>query len=111
MTMTPEKPGRKFRLKSVELGTEGESDGWFVVTNFEWRVLDEQTGEVVLRIPYSHTRDNTEWPERDYWTGPQKVDIVGHEVRAYQTRSARVGFSFEGQEDPVVGYDVYPLPG
>lgn len=101
---------QKWRIESVELATEDESNGWFIVYNFEWRVINAQTLEIALRIPYSHVIDNTEYPERDYWRGPQRIEVVGNVVRAYMTVSDRTGVSFEGQQDQPAGYDEFSLP-
>lgn len=110
MSSTSDKNHEEWQIESVELETEDESGGWFVVHNFEWQIINAQTLEIVLRIPYRHVIDNTEYPERDYWVGPRKTVIVGNEVRAYLVQSDRTGFRFENQEDQPSGYDVYPLP-
>ncbi|HNV69160.1 MAG TPA: hypothetical protein PKO06_05635 [Candidatus Ozemobacteraceae bacterium] len=108
--MAGEESTARFRIESVQLEEKNECDGWFVETLYEWRIIDTVTGTVVRRIPYRHVVDNTEWPERDFWNGPRRVEIVGDEVRAYLTVSDRTGVSFEGQPDESAGYDIYPLP-
>lgn len=101
---------QRWRIENVELSSEDESGGWYIVHQYEWQIIDLNNQEIVLRIPYQHVLDNTEYPERDYWVGPRRIEIIGKEVRAYLSMSDRTGVRFEGQEDPEAGYEVFPLP-
>lgn len=110
MNQTLDGKNQRWRIENVDLSTEDESNGWYVVENFEWRIVEVSTGKIVLKIPYRHVVDNTEYPERDYWVGPRRIEISGNEVRAFLTISDRTGVRFEGQEDVAAGYDVFKLP-
>jgi hypothetical protein len=110
MTQPEEQTGR-YQVQRVVLKEKREPDNWYAKTKGEWRVVDTRTNTVIKRFKWTITEDNTEWPERTFYTGPKKVVIAdnGREVHCYHTMESIYGFKFEGQDEPIK-VDVFPLP-
>ncbi len=96
-------------VRKVVESRKDESDGWYVVTEGRWEVVDD-AGVVAYRFAFSVTEDHTEWPDRYFEDGPRDVRISadGKFVECFYGLEAVAGFTFE--HHPQGKVERHPLP-
>jgi hypothetical protein len=100
MQDSPRGERARYRVERVTL--EDEDEQWTREARGEWRVIDERSGEVVLRFAWKLSEDRIEHPERRFYTGPYSVtvDEAAGEVELNFTMEHQHGVTFEGAPRP-----------